>query len=337
MNLEDLRNNAREKMRPFCCVCQECDGKACAGKMPGMGGVGSGTSFKNNILALAEQKINLRTLHKADSPDTEFVFFNKTLSAPIMAAPITAIGMQTGGKLGDKQWAEDVVSACQSIGTIAWVGDGPDPIHFDTGIKAIKQFKGQGVPVIKPRENSKIIEYISRAAEAGATAIGIDIDAAGIIPMKLKGQPVGPKCREDLITIINSTTLPIILKGIMTSNEADLAAEVGAAGIVVSNHGGRVLDYTPGTAEVLPEIAERVSGRVMVIVDGGVRSGVDVLKMLALGADAVLIGRPLLIGAAGGGAEGITFILNKFIAELKTAMILTGCSSLKDISHEVLR
>jgi 4-hydroxymandelate oxidase len=129
----------------------------------------------------------------------------------------------------------------------------------------------------------------------------------------------------------------VILKGIMTADEAEIAAEAGAAAIVVSNHGGRVLDYTPGTAEVLPEIAARVKDRVTVLVDGGVRSGVDVLKMLALGAHAVLVGRPLLVAGAGAGQEGITLALETMGKELRQTMILTGCAKLEDINTDVIR
>ncbi|RNC28847.1 MAG: 4-hydroxymandelate oxidase [Candidatus Dichloromethanomonas elyunquensis] len=337
MDIQLLRTNARERLKPYCRVCRECDGKACAGEMPGLGGTGSGSSFMNNINALAQHKLNLRTLHSADSPDTQYAFLEKTLSAPLMAAPITAVGMQTGGKLSDKVWAESAVLGSEMAGTIAWTGDGPDPAHFQLGIEALTKHGVQGIPVIKPRENKDILEYIKRAEEAGALAVGIDVDAAGIINMKLKGQPVGPKNEQQLRDIVKSTSLPVFLKGIMTSDEADLAVKVGAAGIVVSNHGGRVLDHTPGAAEVLSEIASEVSGRIPVLVDGGIRSGADIVKMLALGADAVLIGRPLLVGAAGGGAEGVAFILNKLISEMKVSMILTGCSSLGGISSEILR
>jgi len=337
MDLKTLRLNAKERLAPFCRVCKECDGKLCAGEMPGMGGTGSGTSFMNNIVALAEQKLNLRTLHNAENPDLKFSLFDKNLTAPLMAAPITAIGMQTDNRLSDKEWADAVILGSQHAGTVAWTGDGPDPSHFQSGIDVLKKSGIQGIPVIKPRENKTILEYIEIAERAGALAVGIDIDAAGIINMKLKGQPVGPKNKEQLQEIIKGTSLPVILKGIMTIEEAILAVEVGAAGIVVSNHGGRVLDHTPGTAEVLPEIASEVCGRMLVFVDGGIRSGVDILKMLALGADAVLVGRPLVVGAAGGGPEGVAFLLHKLISELKIAMILTGCTSLEDISNEILR
>ncbi len=95
--------------------------------------------------------------------------------------------------------------------------------------------------------------------------------------------------------MVESTRLPFIIKGIMTVDDALMAVESGASAIIVSNHGGRVLDYTPGTCEVLPDIAKSVKGKITILVDGGVRTGVDVVKMLGLGADAVLMGRPLLL------------------------------------------
>jgi len=122
----------------------------------------------------------------------------------------------------------------------------------------------------------------------------------------------------------------------MTVEDAKLAVEAGAGGIVVSNHGGRVLDHTPGTAEVLPEIAAAVKGKIKILVDGGIRSGADVLKMLALGAEAVLVGRPMAIAAVGGGKEGVTLLLNHYADQLKTAMIYAGCKSLGDVSSSVL-
>ncbi|HHV65763.1 MAG TPA: alpha-hydroxy-acid oxidizing protein [Peptococcaceae bacterium] len=337
MDLKTLRSKAKEKLTPYCRVCRECNGEQCAGEMPGLGGTGSGSSFKNNVKALAALKLNLRTIHSAADPDLEFSLFGKTLSAPIMTAPITAVGMQTNNQLTDREWAEAAILGSREAGTLAWTGDGPDPLHFQAGIEVLEKTGIQGIPVIKPRENKVILEYITRAEKAGALAVAIDIDAAGIINFKLRGQPVGPKTPSELQEIIAGTSLPVILKGIMTAEEAALAAEVGAAGIVVSNHGGRVLDHTPGTAEVLPEIASQVGSRMLVFADGGIRTGEDILKMLALGADAVLIGRPLIIGAAGGGAEGVAMILQKLKSELKVAMILTGCSSLKEITNGVLR
>ena len=117
---------------------------------------------------------------------------------------------------------------------------------------------------------------------------------------------------------------------------ANAGGDSGADAIVVSNHGGRVMDHMPGTAEVLPEIANAVTGSVKVLVDGGIREGIDVLKMLALGADAVMIGRPICIAAFGAGQEGVSFYLQEKVKELKKAMILTGCGSIDEIDPSII-
>ncbi|HZW82666.1 MAG TPA: alpha-hydroxy-acid oxidizing protein, partial [Candidatus Deferrimicrobium sp.] len=165
---------------------------------------------------------------------------------------------------------------------------------------------------------------------------GVDVDGAGLITMALKGQPVGPKTPTELAELLKESKLPFIIKGIMSVDEAKLAVEIGAAAIVVSNHGGRVLDHTPGAAEVLPEIADAVGDRITILADGGVRSGADVLKLLALGAKAVLVGRPLITGAYGGGAEGVKLIVDTMTNELKQAMILTGCANVSEVKPSVI-
>ena len=145
-----------------------------------------------------------------------------------------------------------------------------------------------------------------------------------------------PKTLKQLKEIVQSTRLPFLIKGVMTPEEALMALEIGAAGIIVSNHGGRVLDHTPGTAQVLPLIADKVQGKMIILVDGGVRYGADVLKMLALGADAVLVGRPLVRGSVGGGAEGVALMLKKLNDELQVAMTLTGTADVKRVSRNIL-
>lgn len=116
----------------------------------------------------------------------------------------------------------------------------------------------------------------------------------------------------------------------MTADEAYQAAECGAAGLVISNHGGRTMDSTPGTAEVLPEIASAVKGSIRILIDGGFRSGDDILKALALGAEAVLIGRPVAIAAVGGGKKGVSILILQLHDEFRRSMLLTGssCNSL---------
>lgn len=122
----------------------------------------------------------------------------------------------------------------------------------------------------------------------------------------------------------------------MNPEDAKLALEGGFSAIVVSNHGGRVLDGMPGTARVLPKIAEVVKGKIPLLVDGGIRSGMDVFKMLALGADAVLLGRPVAISLVGGEEAGIRFLLQKYSEELKQSMSVTGAKTLVDIKRSML-
>jgi isopentenyl diphosphate isomerase/L-lactate dehydrogenase-like FMN-dependent dehydrogenase len=155
--------------------------------------------------------------------------------------------------------------------------------------------------------------------------------------MTMKNQAVGPKSPTDLKELIGSTRAPFILKGIMTVRDAVLAVEAGAHGIVISNHGGRVLDEMAGTMDVLEEIVREVRGRIRIMIDGGFRTGVDVLKALALGADFVLIGRPVAIAAVGMGSRGVSFYLNSLRRELEQAMILTGCERISDISGDIVR
>jgi 4-hydroxymandelate oxidase len=132
------------------------------------------------------------------------------------------------------------------------------------------------------------------------------------------------------------TNLPMVLKGILTGDDATRAADVGASGIIVSNHGGRNLDTLPATIDALPEVVVSIKGRVPVLVDGGIRRGTDVLKAIALGASAVLIGRPYLHGLAVGGAEGVARVVNILRREFEMAMALTGRTSVAQIDASVI-
>jgi len=336
MDLETIRNNAREKLKGFCRVCPVCDGHTCAGEVPGMGGIGTGKAFVSNIEALSRYRFNMRTIHSVKTPDTSFELWGKKLSIPILAAPITGTTYNMGGKMAEEEFIEAIISGSLQAGTLGMTGDAADPSLWASAMKAIMSHYGNGIAIIKPREQREIISRIREAEKAGAIAVGMDIDGAGLITMALKGQPVSPKTSAEIKELISTTELPFILKGIMTPDEAEIAVEVNASAIVVSNHGGRVLDYTIGTAEVLPQIAERVKGKITIFVDGGVRAGADVLKMLALGADAVLVGRPLVISAFGGKSNGVSLFLNRLKNELIQAMLLTGSSDVKKVSRNIL-
>ena len=139
---------------------------------------------------------------------------------------------------------------------------------------------------------------------------------------------------EELKEIIDYAHVPFIVKGIMSVEGAQKAVDAGAKAIVVSNHGGRVLDGTPATACVLEEIADQFKGQVKIIVDGGIRSGLDVFKALALGADAVIIARPFVNMIYGGKDEGVEAYVQQLGQELENTMMMTGVSSLREISKK---
>ena len=336
MNLREVRQAAKERFQNICRVCRECNGVVCAGEFPGIGGVGSGASFINNYRALAALHLKMRVLHDAGEPDTGLTLFGKQLAMPILGAAVAGARLNFQDIITEEALASAFVAGARAAGTLAMTGDGPDLSIYPAGLQAILANGGQGIPVIKPRDQAAIVARLRDAENAGVVAAGIDVDAAGILPMRAAGQAVGPKSVGELTELVRGTRLPLILKGIMCVEDALIAREAGAAAIVVSNHGGRVLDHTPGTAQVLPEIARAVGEDLIVLVDGGIRSGGDVLKMLALGARAVLVGRPLAIGAVGGGADGVRLTLEQMRNELRAAMILTGCASLGSVDAGVL-
>jgi 4-hydroxymandelate oxidase len=336
MNWNEVNQRAKERFNGACRVCRVCNGVACAGEMPGMGGVGTGASFTANIEALASYKVVLKTLHEVTDPAVSLTLFGRELETPILGAAVAGTRINMNSPMTEMELAQAMIGGCAQAGSLGMVGDGPDPALYAAGIEVLAAGQGRGIAIIKPRPMDQILVRIRQAEAAGAWAIGVDIDAAGIINMTRAGQPVRPYPPEAWQEIISQTELPFVLKGVMTADEAELAMDAGAEAIVVSNHGGRILDHLPGTAEVLPEIAETARGELTILVDGGIRSGVDVLKMLALGADAVLVGRPLAIAAVGGGTDAVATLVARYTDELRSAMILTGCESLGSIDESVL-
>lgn len=336
MDINSIKAAAKEKFCGACRLCPVCNGVVCAGEVPGMGGLGTGAAFRHNVQALADCRLNLRTVHSIKNPDLSCRILGMELAIPVIGAAIGGIAMNMNGAMTEEEYTRAIISGCRKAGTIGMTGDGPRSLIFDSGMTAIGREQGWGIPVIKPRETDKVIEMAKQAADSGAPAFGMDIDAAALVNMTNAGQPVGPKTIQELEYIKNHTTIPFIVKGIMTPDDAEACWQAGVDAIVVSNHGGRALDHTPGTAEVLPYIAEAVKGKMTVLVDGGIRSGADVLKMLALGADAVLLGRPLAIGAVGGQIDGVELIINKIKTELSAAMTLTGTAQVSHVPVEIL-
>lgn len=335
-NMKDIRDNARKLMDPYCKVCPTCNGKACSGQVPGMGGLGSGSSFANNVKALERICFHMRLIHDVIEPDTRVTVLGKELALPVVAAPIGGVSFNMGGGISEEEYAQAIIHGCRAKGTIGCVGDGVPEFIYQAGYAAISAAEGHGIPFIKPWEDEEFYEKLELAKATGTEIIGMDIDAAGLITLRQMGRPVSPKPVEKLAQMIQEVGMRFILKGVMTPDEAELAAEAGADAIVVSNHGGRVLDYAPGSADVLEVIADKVGDRLTVFADGGVRSGADVLKLLALGADAVMIGRPFSVAAVGGLQSGVETYLDTLLTELKQAMVLTGTATAAAVDKGII-
>lgn len=336
MNYSDVLQAARDCIGPYCKACPVCDGKACKNTMPGPGAKGTGTVAMRNYQAWQTVALNMDTIGSGGAVDTACTLFGQTYALPVFAGPVGAVKLHYGEKYTDQEYNDILVRACAQAGIAAFTGDGTNPDVFTAAARAIGQNGGTGIPTVKPWDRDTVFAKLDAAKASGAKVFAMDIDAAGLPFLKGLNPPAGPKTVAELREIIDYARVPFIIKGIMTVKGARKALEAGAAGIVVSNHGGRVLDGVPATAEVLPEIAKAVGGQMTVLVDGGIRSGVDVCKALAMGADGVILARPYVTAVYGGGAEGVALLTQKIKAELEDTMAMCGVHSLGEISDEIL-
>lgn len=339
MTYEEVRNRAREMMMPRCYVCPECNGRGpCIGQVPGFGGMGANRGFQANYDSLAAVQLNSRVVHGVNVPDTSIDFFGTKISMPVVAAPTGGTTYNMGGKLTEEEFVTAICEGCSKAGTLGAVADGiGDPLPvFEKRLDTLKRLGYKAIVGLKPRLNKDIIERMRLAEKAGVVALTIDLDSAGRAARATKGQTVEPKTLEQLKELVKASGLPLLFKGIMTPDEAELCIQAGAAGIVVSNHGGRTLADTPGTAAVLPQIADVVKGRCYIMVDGTVARGTDVEKYLALGAQCTLAGRHFVRAAHGGLADGVKLFANRLQSELAVAMTLTGAQRVTDINRKMI-
>ena len=335
MTYQEVLEQARTCMGK-CRACPVCNGHACKNTIPGPGAKGLGTGAIRSYQKWQELCVNMDTICENSDTDTTYDFFGQKLVIPVMAGPVGAVTLHYGDKFDDLRYNNVLVDGCAKAGILAFTGDGTNPAVMEGAADALKAHNGCGVPTVKPWNLDTIRQKIDLVKAADPCAIAMDIDAAGLPFLKGLTPPAGSKTVDQLKEIAAMAGKPFILKGIMTVSGAKKALEAGAAGIVVSNHGGRVLDQCPATAEVLPAIADAVGGKMKVFVDGGIRSGMDVFKALALGADAVLIARPFATMVYGGGEEGIQAYVSKLQAELADTMAMCGAHTLADINRSML-
>lgn len=316
MDYNEVLETARTKIGTKCKACPICNGVACRNTMPGPGAKGIGDTAIRNYQKWQEIRVNMDTICEKKQIDTGLELFGKHFSYPFFAGPVGAIAMHYSNAYSDVTYNEVLVSACAENGIAAFTGDGLDSSVMAAATRAIKAVDGQGIPTVKPWNLETIKEKLALVKESGAFAVAMDIDAAGLPFLQNMMPPAGSKSVSEL---------------------AEIAQQAGAQAIIVSNHGGRVLDQCAATAEVLPEIAAAVGGKMRIIVDGGIRSGVDIFKALALGADAVVIARPFVTAVFGGGKEGVKVYIEKLAAELKDTMAMCGAFTLKEITSEMVR
>ena len=306
----------------------------------GLRGIGQGLTYLNNLKALSKYRLKNRLITEHEEPVIETMFLGKKISMPVLGAPMS--GLSYVSNISEEDFAYNILAGCKVAGTIGFTGNtSKDYETMHPAIVALKKVKGHGVNIFKPQSQDVLLDLIRQSGKEKAIAVGIDIDGAGSVNFTLAGKPVFRKTIDELRELKKSTKLPFIIKGIMCEEDAMAALDAGADVIGISNHGGRVLDSGPGVADVLAEIVRAVretkKGKGIVITaDGGIRTGFDVVKMLALGADFVLVGRPLAREAVSSGVEGVKKILEYIKTDVRIAMIMTSCNSLKDINETIL-
>lgn len=356
---ERILDEARPRVAPRCRACKECDSVR-----PKCGFVSSerGKSGIRNYKKLQEIHLACDTLYDGgdgDEIDASCNFFGTGMSAPVFNAPIAwvsnafpdshfklhGVGRVDGRATDSDDYAytKALVEGCAAVGSMGWIADSKHHklVHFyEDGLRAIREQGGRGVATVKLWNDGTMEQKIRQAHDAGVAAIATDIDCVGLGDMSINAGYdslpglVSPKSARQLKEAFSVTDKPYILKGIMTPKGAVKACEAGASGIVISNHAGNSLDQSLATIEVLEEIRRAVGNKIKIYIDGGFRHGEDVFKALAMGADGVLIGRPVMIAAEGADAYGVSICLQKVIWELKNAMRMTGCKSLKDITRD---
>ena len=343
MTYQEVLEAARTCSGPYCKACPVCNGRACKNQMPGPGAKGVGDTAIRNYEKWQDIRVNMDTLTENAPVDTGIELFGKHFQYPIFAGPVGAVKLHYGDKFTDVAYNDLLVPACRAAGIAAFTGDGSDPHVMEAATAAIGKNDGFGIPTVKPWNKETVDAKLKLIRASHAFAVAMDIDAAGLPFLKNLTPPAGRKSVAELKEIIDGFRvheIPFIVKGIMTVKAAMKAVEAGAAGIVVSNHGGRVQDQCPATAEVLCEIAAAVrkaAPEVKILVDGGLRSGVDIFKALAMGADAVIVARPYVTAVYGGGEEGVKLLTEKLGGELADTMAMCGAARLSEITPDMVR
>ncbi len=328
------------------------------------GGAHDEITLDENRRAFERLTLHYRVLRDVSIRTTETSVLGETLSMPVIVAP-TAFH-----QLANEEGEVSTARAAAAAGTLMTLSTLSTRSIEEVARAADGRLWFQ-LYVYRDREATR--DLVARAEAAGARALVLTVDAQlwGVrerdvrngfqLPPGLRMVNLATSGKEDFPDVEGSglaayvdrmfdpslswsdlewlcalTELPVLVKGIVRGDDAVLAVQHGAAGVIVSNHGGRQLDTAPAPILVLPEVAHAVAGEALVLVDGGIRRGTDVVKAVALGADAVLVGRPILWGLAAAGEQGVTRVLDLLRAEFDLAMGLCGARSPAELTDDLI-
>lgn len=338
---------ARKIMKPSCYVCKICNGVACAGRHTNlleMGAKGNNGGFINSYNALQKIRIVLDVIHDDYSPDTSTEIFGRQFDLPVFASPIAKIltGYTYDSPFFNNNgaYADALVNGAYEAGGLAWLGDNIAEGYFEGQVEPLRAIGGMGVPTIKPwADRDEFWRRVELSKEIGTIAIATDLDSVGLGYQYSGGgggkRPgVCPRTVAELREIVDAAGVPVVIKGVMSVKTAVKAAEAGAYGVLISNHGGNVVESSLSPSDVIEDIRKAVGHSLKIFADGSVRSGEDVFKLLALGADSVGIGRPYVVAVYGGGRDGAAIYTHKIYWELQNIMRLANCRTLKDITRD---
>ncbi|MCJ0763796.1 alpha-hydroxy acid oxidase [Variovorax terrae] len=332
------------------------------------GGAGDELTVRANRQAWDTLQLHPRVLRPLAGGHTRVQLLGRTLAHPVLLAPVAFQRMAHP----DGELATAYAAAVQGAGLVLST---QASLPLETVAQAVSSEPQRGplwFQLYMQHDRGFTRELVQRAERAGYEALVLTVDAPssgardrvrragfrlppGVSAVNLEGlRPPAPLTLQpgqsalfdgllasaptwaDVEWLQNQTRLPVLVKGVLHEDDARQAAALQLAGVIVSNHGGRTLDTTPATAAVLPRIADAVAGELPLLVDGGIRRGTDILKAVALGARAVLVGRPYLYGLANAGALGVAHVLRLLRDELEIAMALSGCATLEQASRGLL-
>jgi isopentenyl diphosphate isomerase/L-lactate dehydrogenase-like FMN-dependent dehydrogenase len=293
-------------------------------------------TFHRNPRAFRQYLFRQKIFHDVSEPDISIDLFGHTLPIPAITAPVGSFSLIS------KDAEREVAEGTERAGAMMFTSQAAkfDPTGWRGAAKSPLVFMAY-----MNRGKDEVSEYAKTAEDLGFAAVGITMDTAR--PVKIgdevplstkdgkprKGHRSTPK---DIEWLKQQVSLPVVVKGIMGADDARVAINSGADALVVSNHGGRILDFNRSALEALPEVVDATNGKIPVLLDSGIRSGGDIVKALALGAKAVLAGRPVAWGVGAFGARGVERVYAVFAEEMQRVLTMTGVARVRDVTKAIL-